>query len=1378
MSDKEFTVEIDLSVDEKVSVETDLEMTESTELDLDLTLTGGSSEHQKLTGRNLPDQHPIEAISGLEEALHGKVDIEAGKLLTSNDFTNEYREKLDSIEKNAEVNIIEHIWVNGEPQEVLTDRVVDLYMPTTTKELNDTGNVVYRDNDQVIYGEKTFEANVNIGTSEDLKFLDLKGSEAISQNLKVDGDVSIGGSVEILGETSIDNNVIIEGDLSSNKTLTVEGTTNLKSDVTLDKKLSVTGEAELKSALEVIGQTTLKDNVTAEKDLSVTGETKLKDNVTAEKDLSVEGSLTVTGDLELNGGVIIDKDLTVRGTTTLESEAELKKSLTVDGVVALKDNVTLDKNLRVVGSSTLESQVDIKGVANITNNVNVVGDLNISGNISQKGENYETHAEQVYSTSDYITLRDGAVSSLLPDEYSGFEINLYDGTNTGRLVIDNTGTARVGDIGDEQPLLTREESSSLVDGGLLVWDAENSRAKTTQEYSKTSEFDDVAFSGDYADLVNTPTKLSDFTDDTDTNPIKKAQTLKDLTVTSSTLNLLSGATSNIQEQLNQLDKDLDTAQETLSKEIGDTKTEIENTIQPKLDELASTKQDVLTSANAGDGISIVNGVISNTRVSAEWGNIQGDITTQTDLQNELGNKVDLDDMVEVDIDGIKSDIQNLENTKANKSNITSKGNSTTPVYFDANGVAQPITSYSGNANTATQATKAIQDGNGRQINTTYAYKTIGSQGIPDTPTGVTRLEMVGKQARGNGVIGGSNLLSLHSNTAYKCYERKSATITCNYEDKVGNLGKNLCDGSFGGYYTAINPSTMFTGKPFVWEVVSPTQFEVSDVLRLHLHSHRLADQVNCTAFKIEAYIQDTLDNTKKWVTVYNYSGASVNIAQTGWGLYITGHSTNPYYSIFGVRLTISSSPDTVFRLSEIQLVASRGTERVCDAIQCLSTDGGKIWGNLEVTGNLTNKTQPENTNNTTVATTAFVKNNTVTKTLDGTSKKTWIGTSAKYDTDKASGLITNTTECLITDDEEELTLGVDTYTKDEIDDKIKNSYYVGQIIPSLDPLNYASLRLLDGSLLQVGGIYDEFISKYIDPLFKKYPNRFISESEWQQQVSTYGVCGKYVYTEGVAVRLPKVTGIVEGTIDPSALGDLVEAGLPAHTHTRGTMNITGTFFIGKAGQTGNGYGASGAFYYKGNANTGNTATTGGVTPEFAFDASRSWTGSTSNPNYTNDIKTADTVQPQTIKGYYYIVVATGIDKEVNLEFDNITTDLNQKVDISNMVDASSYISAQGKPSSKRIDLTWGASGSTYIAPANGWFVIGKRGNATNQYMYVEVYDANNKFKINNCLGSTGTSEVNFNVPVAKGDKFTATWDLGGQNMRFYFTYDIGSESEA
>lgn len=71
-----------------------------------------------------------------------------------------------------------------------------------------------------------------------------------------------------------------------------------------------------------------------------------------------------------------------------------------------------------------------------------------------------------------------------------------------------------------------------------------------------------------------------------------------------------------------------------------TKTEVEQGL--------ATKQDKLTSENAGNGISITedsggNVVISSTQNSAEWGNITGDITDQTDLVNyisENGGKID------------------------------------------------------------------------------------------------------------------------------------------------------------------------------------------------------------------------------------------------------------------------------------------------------------------------------------------------------------------------------------------------------------------------------------------------------------------------------------------------------------------------------------------------------------------------------------------------------------------------------------------------------------------------------------------------------------------------------------------------------------------
>lgn len=86
-------------------------------------------------------------------------------------------------------------------------------------------------------------------------------------------------------------------------------------------------------------------------------------------------------------------------------------------------------------------------------------------------------------------------------------------------------------------------------------------------------------------------------------------------------------------------------------------------LQDGLDE----KQDILTSQNAGDGIAITTDqsgkvIISNTNVSAEWGNIQGDITDQTDLINYIdqnGGKID------------KIKVNNVEQPITNKTvNIT------------------------------------------------------------------------------------------------------------------------------------------------------------------------------------------------------------------------------------------------------------------------------------------------------------------------------------------------------------------------------------------------------------------------------------------------------------------------------------------------------------------------------------------------------------------------------------------------------------------------------------------------------------------------------------------------------------------------------------
>ncbi len=53
-------------------------------------------------------------IANLEETFASKVDKVEGKTLTSNDFTDELKEKLDNIDEGAQRNVIEHIFLNSE----------------------------------------------------------------------------------------------------------------------------------------------------------------------------------------------------------------------------------------------------------------------------------------------------------------------------------------------------------------------------------------------------------------------------------------------------------------------------------------------------------------------------------------------------------------------------------------------------------------------------------------------------------------------------------------------------------------------------------------------------------------------------------------------------------------------------------------------------------------------------------------------------------------------------------------------------------------------------------------------------------------------------------------------------------------------------------------------------------------------------------------------------------------------------------------------------------------------------------------------------------------------------------------------------------------
>lgn len=201
-------------------------------------------------------------------------------------------------------------------------------------------------------------------------------------------------------------------------------------------------------------------------------------------------------------------------------------------------------------------------------------------------------------------------------------------------------------------------------------------------------------------------------------------------------------------------------------------------------------------------------------------------------------------------------------------------------------------------------------------------------------------------------------------------------------------------------------------------------------------------------------------------------------------------------------------------------------------------------------------------------------------------------------------------------------------------------------------------------------------------IFAYYKERagFTTEEDWQASVVNHGVCGKFVYTESsgsaVSVRLPKITGFTEGAIDPTVIGTLTEAGLP---------NITGKAASTKPGNSNNDPSVSGALYKTGGTNINDTVTNNGNGQDYYtlyLDASRV------SSLYKNNF---NKVQPQSIKVLYYIVIGTSTKTPVQVDLDEIATDLNGKCD----VDGTNATFAH-------ITETYSNGTSWYKVYSNGW----------------------------------------------------------------------------
>ena len=101
---------------------------------------------------------------------------------------------------------------------------------------------------------------------------------------------------------------------------------------------------------------------------------------------------------------------------------------------------------------------------------------------------------------------------------------------------------------------------------------------------------------------------------------------------------------------------------------------------------------------------------------------------------------------------------------------------------------------------------------------------------------------------------------------------------------------------------------------------------------------------------------------------------------------------------------------------------------------------------------------------------------------------------------------------------------------------------------------------------------------------------------------------------------------------------------------------------------------------------------------------------------------------------------------------------------------SSTISGWAMPSSRYIDLTLGASGATYTAPANGWVFFQDTGNQPYSALVLRTY----YIRVSLTPGSGGNTVMSEIMPVKKGDIFYAEYaNITGENRLFRFIYAEG-----
>ena len=261
----------------------------------------------------------ISNISGLQNALNGKQNTEAGKGLSAEDFTSAFKLKLEGIAANAEVN------VNADWTAASGDAQI-LNKPTDLTNLGIHNVTELQDVTSAGSGAIITDAERNSITSTHATFIGLSSTERAKLT-----------SVETNADVTDTTNVVAALTAGSNITIGADGTisstdTNTDTNTTYDLTVAQSGD-DAQISLE--GSDNVDDNITL-----VAG-----NNV----DLTVNSGNT-TIDVDLSTGAVADGATTlVTGDQVFDYTANFARK---DQEETFSNNVTIQGNLTVSGTTT------------------------------------------------------------------------------------------------------------------------------------------------------------------------------------------------------------------------------------------------------------------------------------------------------------------------------------------------------------------------------------------------------------------------------------------------------------------------------------------------------------------------------------------------------------------------------------------------------------------------------------------------------------------------------------------------------------------------------------------------------------------------------------------------------------------------------------------------------------------------------------------------------------------------------------------------------------------------------------------------------------------------------------------------------------------